>query len=83
MNPLQLFLLAAAVLDQRDGPGILVELDDGSALELDRRCVPPWSKEGDHLRLVRSTRRCPHRFRAVPDFNRLGGDSRHINGVKK
>lgn len=68
-----LALLVSAVLDQRDDPGAAVELAGGEVIELDSRCLPRRSQEGDSLRAVRSTRSCPHRFRAKARFNRSGG----------
>lgn len=68
-----LALLTMAVLDQRDGSGAAVELREGQVIELDTRCIPRASQEGDRLRAVRPTRACPFRFRASARFNRSGG----------
>lgn len=72
-----LVLVTMAVLDQRDGAGAAVELAGGEVVELDSRCIPKTSREGDRLRAVRPTRACPIRFRASARFTRLGGTQAH------
>ena len=72
-----LALLTMAVLDQREGSGAAVELSADQVIELDSRCIPRGSREGDRLRAARPTRACPHRFRASARFNRLGGTPAH------
>ena len=59
-------LVTLCVVDQVDAPGALVELVDGTFVDVPTACLPPQTQEGDVVRRRRPSARCPDRFGRAP-----------------
>lgn len=65
-------LVTLAIVDQVDAPGAMVELVDGTLVDVPAVCIPPRIAEGDRVRTRRSSDDCPHRFGRAPFSNKTG-----------
>ena len=65
-------LVTLAIVDQVDAPGAMVELVDGTFVDVPVVCVPRDAAEGDRVRARRSSDECPVRFGRAPLSNKTG-----------